>query len=303
LAGRKEILGARLVYEVNGFPSVELKYLYPRVTDDDLLPAKLAHQEKRCLEAADLVVTVSRVSRDFIAGRGCPAEKIRVIPNGVDPDLFPYRTPGLTGDGPLRLLYVGTLSPWQGVETLLRALALVKQVRPVELRLLGPAPKLRRAEVEKMIRRLGLEGNVSLLKGGRRELIAPVLHESQAAVVPLLALDRNTQQGCCPLKLLEAMFAGCPVVASDLPVVRELAEPETHFLAAAPGVATALADAILRLGNEPDLGAALAARARAHVSGRYTWAHATDQLLALYESLLSRPANKEARRSFSFPGE
>jgi glycosyltransferase involved in cell wall biosynthesis len=303
LALHKDALGARLLYEVNGFPSLELKYLYPRVRDDDVLLDKLDHQERCCLAAADQVVTVSQVSKEFITGRGCPAAKVAVIPNGVDPAVFPYRELVRPDGGPLRLLYLGTLSAWQGVETLLRAVQLAKPVRPVRLALLGPAPRTRRTELARTVRRLGVKEEVQLLGARPQEEVAALLHQSHATVVPLLALDRNLLQGCCPLKMLEAMFAGCPVIASDLPVVRELAEPDVHFLPARAGVAASLAEAILRLAADAGLGPRLARQARQHATARFTWEQAAGRLLAVYEELLSRPPSNSASPASSCPKE
>ncbi|MGL4551537.1 MAG: glycosyltransferase, partial [Gemmataceae bacterium] len=112
---------ARLLYEVNGLPSVEWKYHHPAVGDDARLLAKLRHQEDGCLAAADVVVTVSDVNRRHLLSRG--ARDVRVIRNGVDLDAFPYRDPPPAGERP-RVLYFGTLSPWQGLETLIDGVAL-----------------------------------------------------------------------------------------------------------------------------------------------------------------------------------
>jgi len=117
---------ARLVYEVNGFPSVELKYHYAKVGDDPVLLAKLERQENDLLAAADLVITVSDVNQAAIEARGVAPQRIRVIRNGVDLERFPYRPPPVAVAGEtVRLCYVGTLSVWQGVEVLIEAVDLL----------------------------------------------------------------------------------------------------------------------------------------------------------------------------------
>ena len=57
LANNKERLCDRLIYEVNGLPSIELKYRYPAVADDVELLVKLRNQEEHCLQAADQLIT------------------------------------------------------------------------------------------------------------------------------------------------------------------------------------------------------------------------------------------------------
>src|SRR5579862_2238297 len=75
----------RLVFEVNGLPSVELQYRYPAVVDDRELMLKIVAQEEACCRAADLIITPSRVTREFLVSqRGAESGKIRVVPNGVD---------------------------------------------------------------------------------------------------------------------------------------------------------------------------------------------------------------------------
>src|SRR4028119_168405 len=90
IAVNKEKLCKCLIFEVNGLPSIELKYRYPAVADDRELLHKLRVQEKICLDAADLIVTPSTVTCDYLQTRGVESEKIRVIPNGVDLSIFTY---------------------------------------------------------------------------------------------------------------------------------------------------------------------------------------------------------------------
>jgi glycosyltransferase involved in cell wall biosynthesis len=284
--------GTRLLYEVNGLPSIELKYAHPRLRGDTGLQAKLEHQEQACLGAADHVITVSEVTRAHLLGRGCPAEKITVLPNGVDVDLFAFAEPPAVGEGPLRILYAGTLSAWQGIDVLLDAFLLVSVSRPAVLTLVGLARSTRREELHRRVRRAGVEQRVIFHPPADRATVARLLHEHHCTAVPLTAVDRNTVQGCCPLKLLEAMAAGCPLVASDLPVVRELARPGEHFLALAPDDPAGLALALLRVADEPRDSRERTRRARRHVAEHLRWEQSTRRLLALYEEMLAVPARR-----------
>lgn len=288
LARRKDQFGARLLYEVNGLPSVELPHAHPRLRGDLRLIDKLRRQEEACLAAADHVITVSEVNRRHLLARGgVAAEKVSVIRNGVDLTCFPYRPPPTVAEGEaLRVLYSGTLSAWQGVEVLLDALPLVAQHRPVRLTLAGPAPRARRAELQRRAHRLGVAGRVSFLGPVPRRRVAELLHESHAAVVPLTAADRNTVQGCCPLKLLEAMAAGCPVVASDLPVVRELASPGEHFVPVAPDDPAGLALGLWRVAGDHAAAMRLSQQARRHAAASLRWEQATEALVRVAEGLL-----------------
>ncbi len=221
----------------------------------------------------------------------------------MDLAAFPYRDPAPAGHGPLRVLYVGTLSRWQGIEVLLDAVQLAGNERAIHLGLAGPANRERLAELHSHIRRAGLESRVTILPPVPRAQVAGLFHDSHVTAVPLTAADRNTVQGCCPLKLLEAMAAGCPVVASDLPVVRELADPGAHFLPVPPGDVAALSGAIVQAGSDHEATAARARAARRHVEQHFTWQNSTNRLIALYEELLGSPASSAARPACSAAGE
>ena len=203
----------------------------------------------------------------------------------------------------LRILYTGTLSAWQGVDVLLESVKLVMVERPAVLTLVGPAPRSRREELQRRVRRAGLERQVIFHGAADRETVARLLHENHVAVAPLTDVDRNTVQGCCPLKLLEAMAAGCPLAASDLPVVRELARPAEHFVPAAPDDPAGLALALLRMAREGEETRERCRRARAHVMERFRWDRATAQVVALYEEMLAAPATRRASASLSTASE
>jgi glycosyltransferase involved in cell wall biosynthesis len=286
LIGSRPRCYERLVWEVNALPSIELKYHYPQVADDPELLAKLTHQEQVCLEAADLLITVSEVTAEHLASRGAERAKIRVIPNGVDLDLFPYTPPRDLVGQELRLLYVGTLSPWQGVNYALEALALYLRDAPARLTLVGDARPRQRRECEERAIELGLRGRVEFLRGCDQRQLAALHAAHDVALAPLTANDRNLVQGCCPLKVLEAMAAGNALVASDLPVVAALARNEQEALLVRPGSAKAIKDGLLRLAQTPGLAHQLSAAARARVAEQFTWERAQRALVAAYRELL-----------------
>lgn len=281
---------ARLVFEVNGLPSIELKYHHPAVAEDAELLAKLRAQEDACLAAADLIVTPSAVTVGYLASRGVSPARLRVIPNGVALEQFPYARPEPRGDRPLRLLYAGTFTGWQGVGVAVEALALLRREVPATLTLVGPARARQARELLERAERLGVAPHVTLREPVSQSELAALHHAHDVVLAPLVANDRNCLQGACPLKILEAMAAGTPVVASDLPIVREVAQPEVHALLVRPNSAKSLKDALLRLAAEPSLGARLSEAARAHVAAHFGWERAEEALVAAYEALGLRRA-------------
>ena len=276
----------KLVYEVNGLPSIELKYHYPTVADDAELLAKLRAQEQFCLEAADLIVTVSQTNAALLMNRGVFPGKIRVIPNGVDPQTFTYQPPRPWNDRPIKLLYSGTFSPWQGVDLAIEALALLRRDHPAKLVLVGSAVSRQLKAIIKSCQHWDVTEHVEILPATTQVGLAALHHEADAILAPLRSTERNTLQGCCPLKVIEAMASGTPLIASDLAVVRELAEPDRDALLVRAGSAKAIKDALLRLLDQPTLGPQLSQTARETVERRFTWQRAQAELVAAYCEVL-----------------
>lgn len=287
LANRKHELCDFFVYEVNGFPSIELKYHHPEVDEDDELKRKLVHQEQVCLKAADLIVTVSEVNARHICSRGIAPEKIRVIPNGVDVNLFKWQEPRYQVGAPLRVIYTGTMTRWQGVHQAIEAIHLVRRDMPAELILAGPCKPSERKSLYRTIDRLGMAQHVTIQEPMSQAGLVDLLHNSDVALAPLPPNDRNLVQGCCPLKVIETMASGTPIVASDLPVVSALAINESEALLVRPGSPKAIKDGLLTLAKDPSLGQRLSKAGRARVEQEFTWQHATERLLQSYHELIS----------------
>lgn len=285
IASRKREWCDHLVYEVNGLPSIELKYHYPRVADDEELLGKLRHQEHVCMENADRIITVSPVNADHLIRQGVPENKIRVIPNGVNTDQFPFQRVRASS-AELRLLYVGTLTSWQGIRCALEAMALYVRDDPARLSVIGHGRERQRRALLDYAERLGISDRLDLQHAVPQSELAAHYHASDAVLAPLQPNDRNLTQGCCPLKVLEAMATGTPLIASDLPVVRCLARNGVDAFLVRPGSAKAIKDAMLRLRRDPHAARQMAASARRRVKSDFTWSAAQRALIEVYEGLL-----------------
>lgn len=252
--------GFRLVYEANGLPSVELRHHYPALTSQRDLIAKLRTQERALLRSAHRVMTQSRVTRGFLRTQGAPADRLHVIPNGVEPARFDP-TPRQP-DGAFRIAYVGTLAPWQGVPFLIESVALAAAEADVRLRIAGGGRKEWRKALERKVERLDIADRVQFLGSIPPGEVPTFLQEADACVAPLTVTDRNMTQGCCPIKILEYMAAGRAVLASRIPAVWELVAHEETALLYKPDKPRRLAEAILRLAADPHLAQRLGVAAR-----------------------------------------
>jgi glycosyltransferase involved in cell wall biosynthesis len=278
------------LFEVNGLPSIELPTAFPSAAPSTL--EKIARVEQFVLEQADLIVTPAATIRDHLVSRGIAAEKIEVIPNGADIPPVP-----LVDERPLAdpyILYCGSLHPWQGVETLIRAFALLRDLQPLRLAILCSKESRQTKAYVRLAEKLEIAERVVWQFGLSAEQLAPWLRHAMVSAAPLTECARNVVQGCSPLKVLEAMAAGVPVVASDLPAVRELMTDGVEGMLIQPDRPAALARQFRVLFEYPELRRTLGAAGRRRIEQSLTWEHAAERLLAVYARLAANTETSTA---------
>ena len=285
VAQNKKRLGYKTLFEVNGLPSIELKYHYPGI--DPALLLKIKEQEIATLHLSDAIICPSRVTRDYIASLGLDRKRVTVIPNGVSPSDFPPSAlPSREGRVPV-LLYIGTLADWQGLEIIIKALPKILEQEAVRLRIVGRGRSRQRKLLAKQIRKLGVEDNVIVQPAVPHHDVPALIAESDICLAPLGLNDRNVTQGACPIKVLEYMASSRPLIASNIPIVRELVREDVDALLFSPNDPEDLARQALALLKDYELSGRLANSATERARTKFTWHEAQKKLVKLYGKLLA----------------
>lgn len=285
VAQNKKRFGYKALFEVNGLPSIELKYHYPGI-DSNLL-SKIKEQEIATLHLSDTIICPSNVTREYIVSLGLNRKRVTVIPNGVSPsDFSPSPLPDREGRVPV-LLYIGTLADWQGLDVLIKALPKILEQQPVQLRVVGRGRSRQRKLLSKQIRKLGVEENVLLQPAVPHHEIPVVIADSDICLAPLGLNDRNVTQGACPIKVLEYMASSRPLIASNIPIVRELVREDMDGLLFSPNDPEDLARQVLMLLDDYELSKRLADSATERALTKFTWHEAQKKLIKVYGKLLA----------------
>lgn len=210
------------------------------------------------LERADRVVALTRLEADRLTRLGVEAERIRVIPNGIDLEEFAGLLPRVARERAPVLLYVGRIFPEQkGLDTLLEAFAEVARRTPARLRLVGDDWGALGA-LGRRARELGVADRVEATGALPRE---GVLREYGAADLFVLPSHFDS----FPYVLLEAMAASLPVVSTRVGGIPEVVQEGRTALLVPPRDPTALADALVRLLTDPPLAQRFGAAGRSRV--------------------------------------
>lgn len=186
----------------------------------------------------------------------------------------------LSGDGPLRLLFVGRLVERKGVEVLVRALPLIRERRAVELTVVGKGP--RADAIRRTARRAGVEELVTLTGFVPDRELSRRYARCDIFVLPAV-VDRKGDTEGLGVVLLEALRRDRPVVASDVGGIPDIVRDGRTGWLVPPGDEEALAGKILELAATPERARAVARRGRAHAEDRFGWERILDDLEAVYE--------------------
>jgi glycosyltransferase involved in cell wall biosynthesis len=242
--------------------------------------ARIARREQRVWKRAGGFVTTTAGIRDAFAERHGARARVRVIPNGCDlPTACAF--PGLAAERPPRVLYAGQLYPWKGADVLVEAMTAVPAARLVILGGIDGEADTRR--IRSLVERHGLRDRTEMPGLVPQARVADELARAAVVVAPFLRAGM-TERHTSPLKVFEAMAAGRPIVASDLPSSREVLRDGENALLVPPGDAAALAAALRRVLSEPDLAGRLA-QAAWDEAPRYSWDARARALRELFEEL------------------
>jgi glycosyltransferase involved in cell wall biosynthesis len=232
----------------------------------------------------DRYVAVSRSVATFSQREaGLPAERITVIPNGVDTQLYDAASPADLVELGIRpgrrmLTYVGRLDPQKGLQQLIaQANAWLARLPEHDLLLAGEGPQ--RAELEALTRSLGLDDRIRF--AGWRGDVPAILRASRILLLP------SRWEGM-PNVLLEAMACRLPVVAMDVEGVSELLGPNREEQTAPAGNMQVFVEKLVAIASSAELRARLGAENRRRVEASFTLDAMAAAYAALYEGLVGR---------------
>ena len=228
--------------------------------------------------ASRVLVALSSAIADYLGRYRGTRGRVEIIPDGVNPDRFRLDCkPALPAAHRWSVGFVGSLKPWHGLGTLVDAFARLHQTHPdTRLVVVGDGPE--RPRLAAQAADLGVSDAVLLTGSVPPDEVPGLLASMNAAVAPYPNLPTFYFS---PLKIFEYMAAGLPVVASRIGQIPEVIRDGVHGLLCAPGDAAAVAAALCRLKEDPDLGARLGRAARAHVVQHYTWNQVASRILHL----------------------
>lgn len=259
---RRKSLGLPIIFEAH-----EIFHL---TTERQDKVQKMKAQEARIYSQADGIVATTKELKDQLEKTFPVSTKIAVIPNGVNIEFYNSVFKESKRE---RILYVGQLYPWKGVDTLLEAM---RYVPKGELNVVGGDKK----QIDELMIKAGklgisnrvvFHGQVSPLK------VRDFLKSAAVVVHPLAKKNTKDAEFSSPLKMFEYMAARIPIVASDLPGISEILTDQVSALLVPPDNPQALAAGIKTILEDVPLGKRLADKAYEIVQ-QHSWAKRAERI-------------------------
>ncbi|HEY8166445.1 MAG TPA: glycosyltransferase [Gemmatimonadaceae bacterium] len=245
---------------------------------------------------ADQILVNAAAIKEWLVADGYDADRISVIPNGIDLSRFPQHAGrgvlraelGLIADAPL-VAVLGRVSRMKGLEDFLAAAAIVAPRFPkARFCIIGEPSFTTRgrkilvdgtyeAELKRLAASLGLQERVIFT--GFRSDVAQILPELSVSVLPSLSEGLSNT-------LLESMAAGVPVVATRVGGTAEVVQDLENGLLVPPGDPSSLAEAICRYLDAPAFAAQMGSAARRRIFERYSMHTLVENTSRVYESLI-----------------
>lgn len=214
---------------------------------------------RRSVQGATRILAVSNAMYDGAIAMGVAPERVEILRLGV-PEFEWTTSEQVLNSGPTRFLFIGSLTARKGVDVLIQAFALAAACEEMSLRIVGDGPLMIR--VRQLIDELDLNARVELTG-----LVPPAALQDQFALSDALVLPSRSEG--LGLVCVEAMMAGLPVLASDIPGPREVVDNGVTGMLVPAGDPAVLSGAMIEMARSPTMRVAMgkAGLARAKALG------------------------------------
>lgn len=281
-------LGLPSIYEVRGMRELDWSASSPDFQETDecrwmkTLELEVAHK-------ATHVFTISKLLAEELVTRGLPTEKITILPNAVNPEIWqPVAADRMLQDhlglaGKFVIGFIGRVAEYEGLELLLEALSiLVGRGKNPKLVIVGDGPHL--GSILHGAQKLGL--------GAHLVHVPPVAFDKVRqyySLFDLVVFPRRPLKICelvTPMKPYEAMAMAKPVIASDVQALKQIVQDGVTGLLFEKGNSASLAQAIEQMMDDVALRQRLGQTAREFVLEHHTWPQVVrNQVLPIYQAL------------------
>jgi len=282
-----------LVYESHGYtPAVS--GAMPQLLANGRPPsrsklARLAAREDRVWREAEGYITITRALAAELTDRFGGRAQLMVIPDGVRLIEPRSRVPPPGAASPV-VAYAGHLYPWKGVDVLLEALARLPGAKGL---IVGGHPaESDFARLQHAAARLCIAERVQFTGMVEPGAVAGYLATAHVLVLPNTA-TRISERYTSPLKLFEYLAAGRPIVASDLPALREVVTADVDAVLVPPGDPRALAEGIARVLRDPELAERLSAQAWSRAAA-FSWTARAERIDQVLQGVVAPSALRNA---------
>lgn len=282
-----KLFGAKVILDQHD-PMPELMITIFNMDEKSFGVRVIRSLEKWSLTRADLVITVNVACKRIFSSRSCSSDKIGVVMNSPDEEIFPFQTrPSrefLDPNRPFVIMYHGSLVERNGLDLAVDALASVQDAIPcAELRIYGcPTPFLERVMEE--VRNKGYESKVKFLGPRNLEKLVREIEDCDVGVIPN---HRNAfTEINTPTRIFEYLALGKPVIAPSTPGILDYFTADSLLLFE-PGNSADIARQIEYAAHNYQDAVRIAERAQ-QVYLQHTWKQERETLVELVSELLSK---------------
>jgi glycosyltransferase involved in cell wall biosynthesis len=245
----------------------------------------LVHIIRLVLSNVDAITVNSSYTKQEVQQISPTSAPIRIIPMGLDTSriIVPRDIPSRSPDGHA-ILFVGRIIEWKGIDTLMKAVSLIKSNYPdLTLTIIGEGPK--KDDYLKMIDERNLSSYVHMPGAVSDDDLNQAYASANLFILPSRAQNQMVMEGL-GVVLLEAIYHGVPVIGSRIGGIPDIIEDRVTGFLAEPGDEASLAQAIRYVFENPEEAHECSIRAQEKVSSMFNWDHLRMQFDQVYQDAL-----------------
>jgi glycosyltransferase involved in cell wall biosynthesis len=272
-----KLLGISSIVEVNGLVMDELKVSPDSKSFAYRVFSHLALRSERFnYRYCDRIVSVTdKLKDELVRLYSVPAEKVLVINNGANTDIFkpidPKQARAKIGldDSKKYVCFVGHLAAWQGVEFLIHSAPFILEKCP-EVRFLIVGDGVMRDKLMEIASEIGLSDKFIFTGRVPYENVPVYINAADVCVAPFIK-ERNSKIGLSALKTYEYLACGKPIVASSISGVKDLIDLSGGGISVPPEDPGELASAVIKLISDEKTRTTMGEQGRKYVVKNHSW--------------------------------